>query len=173
MSFSSAIIQKRAKEAETDSSGDGRAACRECNSEYPETARREGIEGKVGVSVDTDARGHVTNVRLLHSSGNRDLDEETLKKARDWKLKTSAAGRQGVAIDTDYVLEGSKRYHQMQERQKQKNEENKKREAEDSSRHKRHIDISKIIDVPPERKTKHDQTSESNKVNSDKQNHQK
>ncbi|HIK04012.1 MAG TPA: energy transducer TonB [Trichormus sp. M33_DOE_039] len=101
-------------------SGNGRAACRECGTSYPEAARRRGIEGKVKVAVDTDEKGNVTNVRIVNSSGNRDLDEETLRQARNWKLKPSATGRQGVAIDTEYAIAGSRRYRELQERKRQR-----------------------------------------------------
>ncbi len=98
--------------------GNGRAACRECRIKYPESARRRGIEGKVDVAVDTDEKGHVTNLRLAHSSGDRDLDEETLRQARDWKLKPASGGRRGVAITTEYAIEGSRRHRELQERKR-------------------------------------------------------
>jgi TonB family protein len=103
--------------------GNGRAACRECVTNYPEAARRRGIEGNVKVAVDTDDKGNVTNVRIVNSSGNRDLDEETLRQARNWKLKPSASGRTGVAIDTEYAIQGSRRYREVQERKRQRQRE--------------------------------------------------
>ncbi|MEA5580542.1 energy transducer TonB [Nodularia harveyana UHCC-0300] len=96
----------------------GRAACVQCNTSYPEFARRQGIEGKVKVAVDTDAQGNVTNVKILSSSGNRRLDEAVKKQAANWKLKPSESGRQRVSIDTEFALEGSRRYRQVQERKK-------------------------------------------------------
>jgi outer membrane biosynthesis protein TonB len=35
-------------------SGNGPAACRECNTNYPDWAKRRGVEGRVKVAVDTD-----------------------------------------------------------------------------------------------------------------------
>lgn len=104
------------------SSGNGRAACRDrgCSAKYPESARRRGIQGRVEVAVDTDADGNVTNVRLTSSSGNRELDEETKRQARNWKFKPSEGGRQGVAIGTEYALRGTRRYEQVQERKRQR-----------------------------------------------------
>lgn len=102
--------------------GNGRAACRECNAKYPDAARRRGVEGRVEVAVDTDAQGNVTNVRIAKSSGNRDLDEETLRQARDWKLKPAEGGRQGVSIGTEFAIQGSRRYRQVQERNRQRQE---------------------------------------------------
>lgn len=100
--------------------GNGRAACRECGTSYPEAARRRGIEGKVEVAVDTDTKGNVTNVRIVNSSGNRDLDEETIRQARNWKLKPSTTGRQGVSIATEYAITGSRRYRELEERKRQR-----------------------------------------------------
>ncbi|MEH2197776.1 TonB family protein [Nostoc sp.] len=101
----------------TSGNGNGRAACRECNAKYPEAARRRGVEGRVEVAVDTDAQGNVTNVRIARSSGNRDLDEETARQAREWKLKPVEGGRQGVSIATEFAIKGSRRSRQVQERQ--------------------------------------------------------
>jgi TonB family protein len=99
------------------------AACRECNAKYPEAARRRGVEGRVEVAVDTDAQGNVTNVRVARSSGNRDLDEETVRQARDWKLKPAEGGRQGVSIATEFAIQGSRRSRQVQERKRQREAE--------------------------------------------------
>ncbi|MGM3309314.1 energy transducer TonB [Anabaena sp. WFMT] len=104
-------------------SGNGRAACRECNTNYPDWARRRGVEGRVEVAVDTDNSGNVTKVRLLRSSGNEKLDAEHLERAQKWKLKPSSEGRQGVSIGTEYAIAGSQRYRQLQERKKQRESE--------------------------------------------------
>jgi TonB family protein len=107
----------------TSGNGNGRAACRECNAKYPEAARRRGVEGRVEVAVDTDAQGNVTNVRIARSSGNRDLDEETARQAREWKLKPAEGGRQGVSIATEFAIQGSRRSRQVQERKRQREAE--------------------------------------------------
>ncbi|MEH2377211.1 energy transducer TonB [Nostoc sp.] len=103
--------------------GNGRAACRECNAKYPDAARRRGVEGRVEVAVDTDAQGNVTNVRIARSSGNRELDEETARQAREWKLKPVEGGRQGVSIATEFAIKGSRRSRQVQERKTQREAE--------------------------------------------------
>ncbi|MDF5710476.1 MAG: TonB family protein [Nostoc sp. S4] len=107
----------------------GRAACRECNAKYPEGARRRGVEGRVEVAVDTDKEGNVTNVRIAKSSGNRELDEETARQARDWKLKPSEGGRQGVSIATEFAIKGSRRSRQVQERQAQREAQERTQQA--------------------------------------------
>ncbi|MTJ54120.1 TonB family protein [Anabaena sp. UHCC 0253] len=104
-------------------SGNGRAACRECNPTYPDWAKRRGVEGRVEVALDTDNKGNVTKVRLLRSSGNEKLDAEHLERAQKWKLKPSSEGRQGVTIGTEYAIAGSQRYRQLQERKKQREKE--------------------------------------------------
>ncbi|MBW4643435.1 MAG: energy transducer TonB [Goleter apudmare HA4340-LM2] len=110
-------------------SGNGRAACRECNTRYPEAARRRGIEGRVEVAVDTDENGNVTKVRIARSSGNRELDEETARQARDWKLKPASGGRQGVSIATDFAIQGSRRHREAQKRRQQREAEERNRQA--------------------------------------------
>ncbi|WP_375467772.1 TonB family protein [uncultured Nostoc sp.] len=107
----------------------GRAACRECSAKYPEAARRRGVEGRVEVAVDTDAQGNVTNVRIARSSGNRDLDEETARQAREWKLKPAEGGRQGVSIATEFAIKGSRRSRQVQERQTQREAQERTQQA--------------------------------------------
>ncbi|MDB9445307.1 energy transducer TonB [Anabaena sp. CS-542/02] len=109
-------------------SSSGRAACVKCNTNYPEFARRQGIEGRVEVAVDIDAKGDVTNVRIIRSSGNRRLDEEIRKQANNWKLQPSESGREGISIATDFTLEGSQRHRQVQERKK-KQETSRSRET--------------------------------------------
>jgi TonB family protein len=85
--------------------GDGRAACRQCSTNYPSWARERGIEGEIIVAVSTDAQGNVTNVRLISGSGNSRLDKYHLRLANNWKLKPSSNGRKGVQINTTYRIE--------------------------------------------------------------------
>ncbi|BAY31507.1 TonB-like protein [Nostoc carneum NIES-2107] len=115
------------------SSGDGRAACEECNVRYSERARRRKAEGRVAVAVDTDANGKVTNVRLIGSSGDRDLDEEHLRQARNWKLKPSESGRQGVQIATEYAIQGSRRHSQVRKQQQEREERQRQQQTAASS----------------------------------------
>jgi TonB family protein len=109
-------------------SSSGPAACVRCNTNYPEFARRQGIEGRPQLSVDIDAQGNVTNVRILRSSGNRRLDQEIKRQASNWKLQPTEGGRQGISIDTNLMLEGSQRHRQVQER-KRKQETSGSRET--------------------------------------------
>jgi TonB family protein len=130
----------------TDSgNGNGRATCRDCNANYPEWARKRGIEGRVDVAVDTDEHGNVTNVRLLKSSGNDRLDAEHLSRARKWKLKGSSRGREGVIIGTEYAIKDSQRYRQLQERKKRREAEARNTET---PRRRRRVLISTSDEIP-------------------------
>ena len=102
----------------TNPSTNNRASCRDCRTQYPASARHQGIQGRVEVAIDTDAQGNVINVRLTRSSGNRELDEETLRQARNWKLKPASGGRQGVSVGTEYAIRGTCRYKEFQERRR-------------------------------------------------------
>ncbi|NJM88137.1 MAG: energy transducer TonB [Hydrococcus sp. RU_2_2] len=119
----------RRSRRDSNGSGDGRASCRECDAAYPEQARRNGVEGRVEVAVDTDEQGNVTNVRVVRSSGNNDLDEATIRQAREWKLKPSQRGRQGVTIGTEYAIEGSNRHRQLQEIAKQRQAQQRRQQT--------------------------------------------
>ncbi|WP_071189205.1 energy transducer TonB [Trichormus sp. NMC-1] len=142
-------------------SGNGRAACRECNTNYPDWARRRGVEGRVEVAVDTDNNGNVTKVRLLRSSGNEKLDAEHLERAQKWKLKPSSEGRQGVSIGTEYAIAGSQRYRQLQKRKKQRETEQRNSEstnkasnsASETPRRRRRLVTSVSENIPRESNT--------------------
>jgi len=130
----------------TDSgNGNGRATCRDCNANYPDWARKRGVEGRVDVAVDTDAQGNVTNVRLLKSSGNDRLDAEHLSRARKWKLKGSSRGREGVTIGTEYAIKDSQRYRQLQERKKRREAEVRNTET---PKRRRRVLISTSDEIP-------------------------
>lgn len=104
----------------TNPSTNNRAACVDCRTKYPAAARHQGIEGTVEVAIDTDAQGNVINVRLTRSSGNRELDEETLRQARNWKLKPESGGRQGVSVATEYAIRGTCRHKELQQRRRER-----------------------------------------------------
>ena len=55
---------------------------------YPETARKTGKEGRVGVRFVVDKTGKVRDVVVFKKSGTASLDEEALRVVRnmpDWK----------------------------------------------------------------------------------------
>jgi TonB family protein len=126
-------VEKPRRSGNPKGSSDGRAACSNCKVKYSESARRRGSEGRVEVAVDTDKDGNVTNVRVVNSSGDRDLDAEHVRQAEGWKLKPSEVGRQGVKIATEYSIEGSRRNRQVRERQQQREQQERQRVATSSS----------------------------------------
>lgn len=71
---------------------------------YPPSALRERIEGQVGLIVDVDANGNVSNVIVETSSRNRDLDRAAMDAARNWRFNpgrrngAKAAGRIRVPV---------------------------------------------------------------------------
>lgn len=53
---------------------------------YPDLARRAGIEGQAVVKALVDIDGSIMQVQILKSSGNQMLDEAALGAARQWKF---------------------------------------------------------------------------------------
>ncbi|MEH2338257.1 TonB family protein [Nostoc sp.] len=103
--------------------GNGSAACRKCGFKYPESLKRRGIEGRTGLAFDTDDQGNVTNVRVASSSGNRELDEEQVRQAREWKFNPAQGGRRGVRVNSAAFKEDSQQYRQYQQQRKRQAEE--------------------------------------------------
>lgn len=63
---------------------------------YPVEARRKREQGTVTLSVEVDATGAVTSVRVGLSSGYRRLDEAALAAVRFWRF--APATRNGAAV---------------------------------------------------------------------------
>lgn len=49
---------------------------------YPELARRRGWEGEVQLGFRVEGSGAIDNIRVMHSSGNRLLDESAMRALR-------------------------------------------------------------------------------------------
>ena len=64
--------------------------------QYPPEEQRRGITGTVTVSLTYDPNGNVTDVQVLKSSGNRNLDRAAVKAAKRWKV--NPAVRNGVKV---------------------------------------------------------------------------
>ncbi len=107
----------------------GRAACRKCEFKYPESFKRRGIEGRTGLAFDTDEKGNVINVRIAKSSGNRELDEEHLRQAREWKFNPAQGGRQGVRVNSAAFKEDSQQYRRYQQERKRETEQQRTQQA--------------------------------------------
>ncbi|MBS9385956.1 MAG: TonB family protein [Dolichospermum sp. BR01] len=96
------------------------ADCIRCQIKYPDKARKRGVEGTAEVAIDTDSQGNVTQVRLVSSSGDSELDEAAQQAAQEWKLTPTVIGRKGVRASVNFAMKGSQRHRQLQERQIEK-----------------------------------------------------
>ena len=73
--------------------------------EYPYEARRQRLTGS-GVAVLTvDARGYVSDVTMLRSTGSGILDQATVNGFRRWKFKPGTASR--VETPITYTFAGA------------------------------------------------------------------
>lgn len=68
---------------------------------YPESARREGKEGRVLVRAQVDTQGRVRGVSLARSSGVSALDQAALDAVRRWKFRP----RQVNGSSTEAIVE--------------------------------------------------------------------
>jgi periplasmic protein TonB len=64
--------------------------------EYPDSARREGREGTVILSVLVDEEGRSKSLELNHSSGFEALDRAALNTVRHWRFNAARYGDQRV-----------------------------------------------------------------------------
>ncbi len=75
---------------------------------YPVQAERMGITGNAQVSVDYDAQGNVTAVRLSRSSGHPELDQAALEEARkNWKFKPRQDGYRNFVVNIEFRAKDS------------------------------------------------------------------
>jgi periplasmic protein TonB len=74
--------------------------------QYPPDELRRQITGTVTVQLTYDPNGNVTDVQVIKSSGNRNLDRAAVKAAKRWKV--NPAVRNGVKVSgtarTDVVF---------------------------------------------------------------------
>lgn len=72
---------------------------------YPEAAREDGLEGKVGLAVEIDARGQVTAVRWEARSGVMLLDVAARDAVRRWRFEPARRDGQPVAGTLSMTLQ--------------------------------------------------------------------
>jgi periplasmic protein TonB len=65
---------------------------------YPESARRQGIEGTVLVKALVTEQGRVEQVKVERSAGHTDLDQAALEAVSRWRFEPARRGRQPVAV---------------------------------------------------------------------------
>ncbi|ASM79113.1 hypothetical protein VITFI_CDS3336 (plasmid) [Vitreoscilla filiformis] len=63
---------------------------------YPPTAREDGLEGTVGLTVELDERGHVLAVRWARRTGHMVLDQTARDAVKSWRF--TPALRDGQAV---------------------------------------------------------------------------
>jgi len=81
------------------------------NLEYPDLAKKAGIEGRVLVKMEIDIDGSVMDAQILQSSGNQNLDEVALNQARRCRFKPALQHqrpvRVWVSMPFDYRLQNT------------------------------------------------------------------
>lgn len=65
--------------------------------DYPWSARRRGIEGRVVIRLEVGADGRPTQVKLIHGSGSDALDQAALAALWHWRLRPAMAEGAPVA----------------------------------------------------------------------------
>ncbi|MBR8836877.1 MAG: energy transducer TonB [Stigonema ocellatum SAG 48.90 = DSM 106950] len=104
--------------------------CIKCDIKYPERAKREGIEGRPGITFDVDNNGNVINIQLTRPSGHTELDEALVSQARKFKLNSAAAGKQNVQLVANFTQPGSQSNREALKRQQDRVEARRQRQAE-------------------------------------------
>ncbi len=85
--------------------GSGQVACSRCpHPAYPPNMRQQGIQGRVGLSVDVTPQGSVAGVTIRQSSGHAELDEAAIRAVQNWRFTSSSQGRQGLQVSVQFQL---------------------------------------------------------------------
>ncbi len=65
---------------------------------YPESARRQGVEGITTLRFIVLANGHVSQVAISRSAGHVDLDRAAVEAVRTWRFEPARRGKEAVAV---------------------------------------------------------------------------
>ena len=65
---------------------------------YPESARRQGVEGVTTLRFIVLANGHVGQIAVSHSAGHVDLDRAAMEAVRTWRFEPARRGKEAVAV---------------------------------------------------------------------------
>lgn len=65
---------------------------------YPETARRDGVEGTVTLRFEVLASGKVGTVQVQRSAGRADMDRAAVEAVRTWLFEPAHRGKEAVAV---------------------------------------------------------------------------
>ena len=71
--------------------------------EYPEIAKKMGLEGKVFIEIDVDSTGSVCNARIL-SSSNEIFNEYALRAARRLRFKPAEARGRAISVRVTWPI---------------------------------------------------------------------
>jgi|GEM_PF-2551847 len=64
---------------------------------YPASALRDGVEGKVVLSLAVSESGNVSEASVISSSGNAELDNAAVKTALLWRFDPARRGPQAIS----------------------------------------------------------------------------
>jgi protein TonB len=65
---------------------------------YPESARRQGVEGITTLRFIVLANGHVGQIGVSRSAGHVDLDRAAVECVRTWRFEPARRGKEAVAV---------------------------------------------------------------------------
>ena len=65
---------------------------------YPESARRQGVEGVTTLRFIVLANGHVGQIAISRSAGHIDLDRAAVDAVRTWRFEPARRGKEAVAV---------------------------------------------------------------------------
>ena len=65
---------------------------------YPESARRQGVEGVTTLRFIVLANGHVGQIAVSRSAGHVDLDRAAIDAVRTWRFEPARRGKEAVAV---------------------------------------------------------------------------
>ena len=65
---------------------------------YPDSARRQGIEGETLLRFQVLASGHVSSVSVAQSAGHPDLDRSAVEAVQTWLFEPARRGKEAVPV---------------------------------------------------------------------------
>lgn len=65
---------------------------------YPESARRQGVQGITELKIHILSDGSVAEVLVARSAGHQELDEAALEAVKRWRFEPARRGREPVAV---------------------------------------------------------------------------
>ena len=65
---------------------------------YPDSARRQGIEGEALLRFQVLTDGHVASVTVTRSAGHADLDRAAVDAVKTWRFEPARRGEEKVAV---------------------------------------------------------------------------